>query len=99
MLSPVKDTVSQAVGGQYEENPYPRWTKAGLHLRAAPLERIVRQLFPQAEISARSFPERSEILIAGCGTGRPAIDAAPKYAHARILAVHLSPASPAHAVR
>ncbi|HEX9465203.1 MAG TPA: tetratricopeptide repeat protein [Alphaproteobacteria bacterium] len=98
-LSPVKDTVSQAVRGQYEENPYPRWTKAGLHLRAEPLERIVRQLFPQAEFSARSFPERSEILIAGCGTGRQAIDAATKYANARILAVDLSRASLAYAVR
>jgi len=41
----------------------------------------------------------TEILVAGCGTGRNAVETAQRFKHARLLAVDLSRASLAHAAR
>lgn len=98
-LTPVADTVSQAVRDQYEENPYPRWMKATLHHRPETLDQILRTLFPHLDLSAWTLPQRLDILVAGCGTGRQALDAATMYADARVVAVDLSLASLAYALR
>lgn len=97
-LSPVVDPVSHAVRRQYEENPYPRW----LHLhRPLPdtLDRRLRRLFPHAFAQGEALPETPDILIAGCGTGRHAIQTAMAYDGARVLGIDLSLASLAYATR
>lgn len=86
-----------AVRAQYEENPYPRWVRMQSSFDAAPLAAIVNELFPHAQVPANSQPTR--ILVAGCGTGQNAIATAQRYTGAAVLAVDLSLASLAYAMR
>ena len=85
-LTPIGDTVSQAVREQYEENPYPRWLSV-----ARP-----RQAMRVAERLGTATPN---ILIAGCGTGSHSAHTAMRFPTARILAVDLSLTSLAYAKR
>jgi len=97
-LTQVSDVVSEAVKDQYEANPYPRW----LRIRSGEAQRSVaaflRSRFPGADI--RGLDDASgRILIAGCGTGRHPISTALRFPDARILALDLSKASLAYALR
>jgi len=93
----IRDPVSRAVQELYEEDPYPRW----LSLTESSPEQEARRLalhFAPAELAA--FDAGPRVLIAGCGTGRHAIEAAFRYgAAAEITAVDLSAASLAYAMR
>jgi 2-polyprenyl-3-methyl-5-hydroxy-6-metoxy-1,4-benzoquinol methylase len=85
-LGTIHDEVSQKVQAQYEVNPYPRWRRpAGFA--------------PYKSIFGRALPAEFDLLIAGCGTGRHAIDAALSLPGASVLAVDLSRTSLAYAVR
>lgn len=84
-LTSIDGEVSRAVRQQYEENPYPRWAKAG-----------PSQL---AIIGASDVQEISDVLIAGCGTGLSTMEFAQQAPHARILAIDLSIASLSYAKR
>ena len=84
-LHSIDGDVSRAVRQQYEESPYPHWTKAGPPAQPSIIERQ-----PQ--------PVR-DVLIAGCGTGRFAIEFARQAHQARFLAVDLSLASLSYAKR
>ncbi|MEO5338249.1 MAG: tetratricopeptide repeat protein [Magnetospirillum sp. WYHS-4] len=94
-LTPL-DIGSDPVRAQYEENPFPRWRVAP-HGTPRPFAAVLRGLLP----GVNGIPESSapDILIAGCGTGRQAVMCARRYAGARILAIDLSRASLAHAIR
>lgn len=96
-LGDITDDVSQAVRAQYEENPYPRWHS--LHrLPARPLRQILPEVCPAlAEVPMP--PENPRVLVAGCGTGRHALLAAQFYRPSEMVAVDLSRASLAYAVR
>jgi SAM-dependent methyltransferase/tetratricopeptide (TPR) repeat protein len=83
-LGPIEDRVSRAVQAQYEENPYPRWTTIG------------RAVVPPGAVAAA---RGRNILVAGCGTGREAIEVALIFPAARIDALDLSRTSLAYAVR
>jgi tetratricopeptide (TPR) repeat protein/SAM-dependent methyltransferase len=85
-VTPIGSDVSRAVREQYEENPYPRWIKAGPPVQPIILKDTPRQLI-------------SDILIAGCGTGRAAIEFARQMRTARLLAIDLSLASLSYAKR
>ena len=78
------DDRSLPVRQQYEVNPYPRWV-------------VVPPVTMPVAIS--DTQHKKDILIAGCGTGRHAIDTALLYPHARILAVDISLTSLAYARR
>ena len=97
-LTEIADENSQAVQAQYEENPYPRWVRAGT-AEAQELGPYLRQAFPQAKIAPVGTGTGVDILLAGCGTGRNAIETTQKFAGARTLAVDLSLNSLAHAAR
>jgi SAM-dependent methyltransferase/tetratricopeptide (TPR) repeat protein len=91
-LTDIDDAVSISVMGQYEENPYPRWT---INPLTPP-----RRYQPRASESKQSHSARpDEILIAGCGTGKHAFDVAQQSLQSRILAVDLSRTSLAYARR
>jgi tetratricopeptide (TPR) repeat protein/SAM-dependent methyltransferase len=97
-LTPLEDSVSRAVRAQYEDNPYPRWIKAAPVAAPPSLEDYLRRKFPLAPL--RSVAKGSlEILIAGCGTGQQALEAAARYPGADILAVDLSLTSLSYAKR
>jgi SAM-dependent methyltransferase len=86
ILTPIEGDVSRAVRAQYEENPYPRWVKAG----------------PPGQppiLNDRQAGRTIDVLIAGCGTGLSTTEFA-RHAHgARILAIDLSLASLSYAKR
>lgn len=94
-LTAISDSVSQSVQAQYEENPYPRWVQAGTCGAAEDLATYLRRKFPFADVHGSEI----DILIAGCGTGRNAIETAQRFKGANTLAVDLSLNSLGYAVR
>jgi ubiquinone/menaquinone biosynthesis C-methylase UbiE len=63
------------------------------------LPAYVRRQFPLAPMEVSAGEGAVEILVAGCGTGRNAIEAAQRFKQANVLAIDLSLASLAHAAR
>ncbi|MEQ8395099.1 methyltransferase domain-containing protein [Thalassobaculum sp.] len=96
-LTAIADDTSAAVRAQYEENPYPRWLSID---RRPPrsLADHLRRVLPSAP-QGRVPDGPMRILIAGCGTGRHAIQTALRYHESRVLAVDLSRRSLAYAKR
>jgi tetratricopeptide (TPR) repeat protein/SAM-dependent methyltransferase len=97
-LGTVEDEVSRAVQAQYEANPYPRWQRSPVP-GAFPLARLLRSLFPHADPAKLAAPDAPQILIAGCGTGKHAALTAQLQPHGQVLAVDISRASLAYAMR
>jgi SAM-dependent methyltransferase len=92
-LTPVTQEVSRAVRSQYEESPYPRWLT--LHRpQARPLAEVVPDLAARDSSGACG-----SILIAGGGTGQHPIHAALTFPDCEVIAVDLSRASLAYAIR
>jgi SAM-dependent methyltransferase len=97
-LTPVVDDISNRVQNQYEDHPYPRWNWANL-------PQPVRFEVALSEVTGLLPPDndlelvRPAILVAGCGTGHQPIHTASWFPEARILAVDLSCASLAYAMR
>lgn len=98
-LTAIDDAVSLAVQNQYEENPYPRWIRLPQAAPPQTLETFLRSTLPHAALPPRPAPAHPEILIAGCGTGQQPIETAQAIAGAKILAIDLSMASLAYAMR
>jgi SAM-dependent methyltransferase len=85
-LTEISGEVSSAVREQYEENPYPRWTKLGPAAQPAALFALPAQ-------------QGGDALIAGCGTGLSTVEFARHARDTRILAVDLSLSSLSYAKR
>ena len=96
--TPVEDDTSCKVRAQYEANPYPRWHRAPA-AGAFPLARMLRALFPHLDPARLAASAAPRVFVAGCGTGRHAAITAQLQPHGRILAVDLSRASLAYAMR
>jgi SAM-dependent methyltransferase len=90
-------TSSNLIAETYEDYPYPRWLDWEMP-EAGRRERWLSRFFEAGELA---FMERPfHMLVAGCGTGAKAISYAIGYGpQARILAVDLSRASLAYAMR
>jgi tetratricopeptide (TPR) repeat protein/SAM-dependent methyltransferase len=84
-LTTIDGDVSRIVREQYEENPYPRWSRAGPPVLPPILE-------------SRPTPV-GDVLIAGCGTGFFTLDFARAAPTARFLAIDLSLSSLSYAKR
>lgn len=83
-ITPVNDDVSRAVQAQYEAFPYPRW-------------RYYSPFLKEPAVEGRLTGTAPRILVAGCGTGREAIELAACFPDGQVLAVDLSLASLAYA--
>ena len=103
-LGPITDATSKAVRAQYEENPYPRWLDAPAQQPTSPGKLLV-EMFPHftpynAPGNPRAaFESPPDILIAGSGTGQHVAQVARTHPEANILAIDLSKASIAYAMR
>jgi SAM-dependent methyltransferase len=97
-LSPISEGVSSLVREMYEENPYPRWVTALSLDSDLSFDEKMKLMFPHATFVPLGKAD-VDILIAGCGTGRHAVEIARLYRGAKILAIDLSLASLAHARR
>ncbi|MFK7885618.1 MAG: tetratricopeptide repeat protein [Gammaproteobacteria bacterium] len=94
------NTVSRRVREQYEQNPYPRWHAINQQSAGTVAEVVRADVYPSApNAKCLSGVEKPKVLIAGCGTGKHAVSQALRYRDATIVAVDLSRASLAHAVR
>ena len=97
IFSQIENQTSQNVRGQYEEHPYPRWIHMP-HVAPVNLAFLLKTWFPH--FSPPQFLEDPrKILIAGCGTGRHAAHVALQWPRADVLAIDLSTASIAYAMR
>jgi tetratricopeptide (TPR) repeat protein/SAM-dependent methyltransferase len=98
VLTPIDNEVSRLVQQQYEENPYPRWTKADPPKKSLLFDQYLRGKFPASDFQPLG-KTGLDILIAGCGSGQHAIESAQRFPAARVLAIDLSLTSLAYAVR
>ncbi len=90
------DAVSEAVKGQYEANPYPRWSAPP----APTPRRLSDAIAALPNLDGKAFAGRAEtVLVAGCGTGFEPIDMARMDPSLAITAMDLSRASLAHGMR
>ncbi len=97
-LTAIEDDVSEKVRAQYEENPYPRWSRIFAETQPLPADHYIGMRFPGAPykpIGNRAL----DVLVAGCGTGQHAIQRALQFRSANILAIDLSLSSLSYAIR
>ena len=87
------------VQSQYEENPYPRWTRLPKDTSKKYLNSHIQSKFPYAGFQRLNEDRNPEILIAGCGTGQHSIGTSQLFKGAKILAGDLSIASLSYAKR
>lgn len=99
LLVSVSDVISQKVREQYEENPYPRWVKLDVPLKAKSIARVSEDIGLHLYDEGITDVWAPEILIAGCGTGQHSIGTAARFANCKVTAVDLSLASLAYAQR
>lgn len=85
----ISNPISRAVKGQYELNPYPRWLALDYHTPTNYSEAIENAL---VGFKAPTILKKSplSILIAGCGTGRHALNVARYFRDVEVLAVDIS---------
>ena len=98
-LCEISNNTSAKVKDQYEHNPYPRWIQVSAVDNSISISEYVARTnlrVPEKEILNKEQPD---ILIAGCGTGQQAIEAAFRYKHREILAIDLSLTSLSYAMR
>ena len=94
----ISDATSQRVREQYEEHPYPRWLST--HRRPTErLQRLLKRIFPHLSAAQLPAAEAPKVLIAGCGTGKHAINRAIAIQSSRVLAIDLSLSSLCYAKR
>ena len=101
-LTAIADDTSATVRAQYEENPYPRWLSIDRRPPRSLPEHLRRVLpgFPAPGVAVRDIPDGPlRILIAGCGTGRHAVQTARRFRDCGVLAVDLSRRSLAYGKR
>jgi SAM-dependent methyltransferase len=98
-LTSIDDQVSQAVQRQYEENPYPRWTKAAANRGPISIGEYVQRELQFAGPQHLKTANAGELLVAGCGTGQETIEIALRFPRSRILAIDLSLSSLCYAKR
>ncbi len=99
VLEEITDDVSLKVKDQYEENPYPRWVKLGVAIRAKPIAAVCSELNLRLHSKNIEKVASPAILIAGCGSGQQPIEAASRFSNCHVTAVDLSLASLAYAKR
>lgn len=98
VLNTTQDRTSERVQALYELHPTPRWT--GLrHRSPVSLAEYLARVFPWREVPGADQVREPRILVAGCGTGRDALERAGLFARSTVVGVDLSLASLAFATR
>lgn len=97
-LTAIRDGVSSAVREQYEANPFPRWRHNPVAQRRQTAAAWLAGQAPGVKLPER-FGGPLDVLVAGCGTGLEPISLVRQIETGRVLAVDLSRASLAYALR
>ena len=90
------DQVTNKVRRQYEENPYPVWTKMQLHSKKLDVKSYLNNQLNWFNNNVDEI-KKPKILIAGCGTGRHAIQTANIVKESSVKAIDISSTSLAYA--
>ncbi|WP_417429761.1 tetratricopeptide repeat protein [Kiloniella sp.] len=98
-VTPVENSVSLAVRQQYEESPYPRWTKVGLSDKGMRIQDVLKQVSMDIDVVDNELTDTPDILIAGCGTGQQALATKNRFENSKVLAIDLSLSSLSYAIR
>ena len=94
----VPNRSSEKIKLQYEENPYPRWVNIHRYTpETFPL--TIKRAFPHVNLNSLEEGQLSQVLVAGSGTGKHAIQTALRLAGSSITAIDLSLTSLAYAER
>lgn len=96
-LAGIEDQVSGSVRAQYEESPYPRWLQSTKP--STSVEERIRKACPGFVWPVEFNGQKMQILVAGCGTGQHSLQVAVGNPDAEVLAMDLSSASLAYAMR
>lgn len=97
-ITDIDDTTSKNVRAQYEENPYPRWIHT-THLTPKSVKDVLCAPPLSFKLDDYDAPQSPETLVAGCGTGQHAIQAAARFLNTKVTAVDLSLGSLSYALR
>ncbi|KZD00218.1 MULTISPECIES: tetratricopeptide repeat protein [unclassified Thalassospira] len=97
-LTEIHDATSQEVRAQYEENPYPRWIHT-TRLTSKPVREVLCAPPLSFDLGDYEEPRHIDALVAGCGTGQHAIQAATRFTNTKLTAVDLSLSSLSYAKR
>ena len=95
----IKNNISEKVKEQYEKNPYPRWVSFQKPVKPVSVLDTFRQLNIKIRPSNIGEDGNHRLLIAGCGTGRHAIETALRFNTWKVMAIDLSLSSLAYAKR
>lgn len=99
-LTALSEGVSRSVGDMYEESPYPRWVKFAPTAYPTTIDQYLAATFPLASPQPiKKANADTDVLVAGCGTGKVALQLAGLFPGTRLLAIDLSRASLAYAQR
>ena len=99
VLAEISDNISLKVKKQYEENPYPRWVKLHVPIKAKPIAVVCDELELKLHSENIKHVTAPLILVAGCGTGQHSIKVATRFSNCHVTAVDLSLTSLAYAQR
>ena len=97
-LTEIDDITSQIVMKQYEDNPYPRW----INLSKTPIHENYIEFIKNSLPKQDTFKKRikaKQVLIAGCGTGKHALEVAKIDSSLDITAIDISKPSIAYGIR
>lgn len=92
----IQNPVSIRVQQQYNHYPYPRWSVLG-NFDVVNYADAVRAHFPSALDFWRPPEQQIDILVAGCGTGRHAIQLARYFRPVRVTGIDIGESSLAYA--
>ncbi|WP_396587219.1 methyltransferase domain-containing protein [Bermanella sp. R86510] len=84
------------VKDQYEQFPYPRWQ----YIEHQPITQYgaaLAYVYSHVDISPRLYEDNVKVLVAGCGTGRHAINVAKHFSNVTVDAIDISQSSLAYA--
>lgn len=85
-----------SVKAQYESFPYPQWQSLDEQVTTS-YGKALSFVYPNTEIPERYFSSNVNVLIAGCGTGRHAINVAKHFENTIVTALDISRSSLAYA--
>lgn len=94
-LGELNNEVSKKVQQQYLTHPYPRWQSLGESNKNDYLKALELH-FPNENFSSLKHSKPLSVLVAGCGTGRHALNLANNFEQLEITAIDLSARSLAY---
>ncbi|MFT7109754.1 MAG: ubiquinone/menaquinone biosynthesis C-methylase UbiE [Psychrobacter glaciei] len=88
-ITTMPSIVTDKVKAQYETYPYPRWDKLD-YKKSTNYGAALTHVYPDSQFSQNLFSESLRVLIAGCGTGRHALNVAKYFNHVNVTAIDIS---------